>query len=351
MNFDFITPNDGRWRTVLTQTPHDFYHLPEYVEFAAHFDGSQATAFYLEDKANKNYFLIPLLIRPMPAELLADTDWRDAITPYGYPSPIIQVASPSSLIEYLRAFITLCQDQKILSVFIRLHPLLPLNLTTLAQVGTIIHHGQTVWIDLTQSADALWSETRKGHRQDIVKLETSGFEVHHNHWTELDDFITVYQTTMEALDASPFYRFPTAYFKEMRTAMREHLHLFNVVSPTGQICAGGLFVQTDKFVQYHLSGTHPEYRKNAPSKLMLHVARQWAQSTGSRFFHLGGGLGANDGSLFNFKAGFSKLRADFYTLRIIINPAEYQRLTQKKLQLCGYSENASDYFPAYRMHC
>src|SRR5690606_2430056 len=87
--------------------------------------------------------------------------------------------------------------------------------------------------------------------------------------------------------------------------------------------------------EYHLSGSHPEYRKGAPSKLMLHAACQWAKETGCHFFHLGGGLGASENSsLFTFKTDFSKLRAEFYTLRVITNHSQYENLLRKKLQDC-----------------
>lgn len=352
MKIELIKPGDVRWRTLLQNTPHDFYHLPEYIEFTARFEGGEPAAFYAEDRNRKSAFLIPMLIRPMPDELHDETGWRDVVTPYGYPSPILYDSTlQSSLPEYLRGFMSLCREKRILSAFIRLHPLLPLDLEAFSQIGAVVHHGQTVWVDLKQSDDVLWGDTRKGHRQDIVKLEAAGFEVHHNHWEEFDTFVAMYHATMDELHAAAFYRFPPSYFGEMRLALRDHLNLFTVVSPTGDVCAGGLFVQTDQIVEYHLSGSHPDYRKHAPSKLMLHAVRRWAKEVGCQFFHLGGGLGASESSLFAFKAGFSKLRAEFYTLRIITDQPEYQRLTQRRLQLCEGVSDPGQYFPGYRFPC
>ncbi len=352
---EFINIHDPRWRQLLAQAPHDFYHLPEYIAFAARYEDAEPTAFYAQDEQQKNTLLIPLLIRRLPEELNDGAGWRDAVSPYGFPSPVLYNpnldAAQSGLPELLRAYIMLCQDQKILSTFIRLHPLLALNLEALSQIGTVIHHGQTIYIDLSQTEDALWSDTRKDHRTGIIKLESAGFKAHHNCWDEFDAFIEIYQATMEKLDAASFYRFSANYFKDMRAALQRHLHLFTVVSPTGDISAAGLFVQTNEIVQFHLSGSHPEYRKHAPSKLMLHAVRRWAKDAGCHFLHLGGGLGASESSLFAFKAGFSKLRAEFHTLRIITDQAEYQRLVQKKLQICENTEGAGNYFPEYRIPC
>lgn len=93
---EFITADDKRWRDFLAIAPHDFYHLPEYVKLEADQEGGEATAFYGE--YGKAKLFIPLLLRPLPAVLNAPKDWKGAINPYGYPSPLFlpDTKSPQS---------------------------------------------------------------------------------------------------------------------------------------------------------------------------------------------------------------------------------------------------------------
>ncbi len=102
-------------------------------------------------------------------------------------------------------------------------------------------------------------------------------------------------------------------------------------------------------MQYHLSGTSDEYVRQAPTKLMLDFVRCWAREKENVVLHLGGGTGGRSDSLFEFKAGFSKLRADFYTYRMILDESKYATLTRLWREQCGYIyDNSSNFFPAYR---
>ncbi|HVO69361.1 MAG TPA: hypothetical protein VMT24_04905, partial [Aggregatilineaceae bacterium] len=73
MNVELLSPQDERWVQFLTCTPHDFYHLPHYVEFAARTEGGTAAAFYAE--TGDQAMLAPLLLRDLPSTLGAPEDW------------------------------------------------------------------------------------------------------------------------------------------------------------------------------------------------------------------------------------------------------------------------------------
>jgi lipid II:glycine glycyltransferase (peptidoglycan interpeptide bridge formation enzyme) len=147
---------------------------------------------------------------------------------------------------------------------------------------------------------------------------------------------------MQRLDAGDSYHFPDEYFHDLKAALGPRLHLYSVLSPAGEMAAAGLFTEQNGIVQFHLSGTSGQYRKQAPSKLMLEEAILRSRAAGNHTLHLGGGLGASEDSLFLFKAGFSPLRARFATWRFVCDPARYATLT-------GDSPvSATGYFPAYR---
>ncbi len=173
---ELIEPGDSRWCHALRQVPHDFYHLPEYAAFSASHEEGRAVAFYAE--TDDTIFLLPMLLRRLPAELQPAGDWVDAASPYGYPGPI--ASSPtndSALRQCMGAFREVCEQQDIVSAFVRLHPTLGPRPDTLRDFGQLVEHGEVVLLDLTVSEEDSWRQTRSNHRRGIRKLETAGFRV------------------------------------------------------------------------------------------------------------------------------------------------------------------------------
>ena len=154
---------------------------------------------------------------------------------------------------------------------------------------------------------------------------------------------------MKRLSASGFYLFPDDYFENLCSILEDRIHLCTVLSPEGEASAGGLFTAVNGIVQYHLSGTSDKHLKHSPSKLASDAIRRWAKENGNRICHFGGGLGGRTDSLFQFKAGFSKSRADFYTYRMILNESKYAVLTRLWREQQRYAEDHdTDFFPEYR---
>ena len=126
------------------------------------------------------------------------------------------------------------------------------------------------------------------------------------------------------------------------------MHLL-VVRSGGEVASAGIFSETCGIVQYHLSGTSQASLRSASSHLLLHFAREWAKRRGNEFYHLGGGVGANKDSLFQFKAGYSKLRRRFSTWRLIIDYEAYRELLAlRQIEIAGDQPASSEFFPEYR---
>lgn len=344
---EFICPEDLRWNHFLSRVQHDFYHIPEYTAFSVKHEGGEPAAFYAEESGEA--FLAPVLIKNLPEQLEAPSEWRDLVSPYGYPTPLVTKADPATVNRFLDAFKEACSQRDIVSAFFRLHPLLPLPEETLLQSGVLRKRGQTVFIDLTVTLEELWSQTRSGHKGDIKKLERSGFQAVMDDWSHYDNFVSIYSATMRRLSANEYYLFSKAYFSDLRSFMGERLHLCTVLSPEGEVGSAALFTTTNDIVQYHLSGSAEKYLKKAPTKLMLDFVRSWAKEMGYRLFHLGGGAGGSSDSLFDFKAGFSKKRADFCTFGMIVDEDKYSTLNEKWIKKFGkLDSSSSDFFPTYR---
>jgi lipid II:glycine glycyltransferase (peptidoglycan interpeptide bridge formation enzyme) len=149
---------------------------------------------------------------------------------------------------------------------------------------------------------------------------------------------------MKDLNAGDYYFFDDAYYDSLINSSDFEVKIYNVWLNEIKVCSG-MFVFCDDIVQYHLSGTLPEYKALAPTRMLIDQARKDATALGYKYLHLGGGLGGGRDSLFNFKYGFSKNSIEFYVFKMITNTNAY-----KKLSYLSETDTIpeSGYFPLYR---
>jgi len=323
---------------MLGRVEHDFYHLPSYVELCAKRDGGAPRALLVEDGARS-------LLVPFVERRIDEARW-DATTPYGYPGPLVDGPDPdrfaSDALDTAR--ITL-RERGCVSLFLRLHPLL--GATPRPVGGHLVQHGTTIAVDLSKSTEEMWSETTSGHRSEILRSVKKG----HRAWFDerfehAERFVEIYLATMARVEAAAPYLFDRAYLDGLRAALGGRLKL-GLVSIEEKVVAAALFVATGRIVQYHLSGTDDAFLRERPTKLLLHFVRGWAKERGSRWFHLGGGVGGGEDSLFKFKAGFSRHRSAFHTLRVVVDPDEYATLVRMRAPGADPTD-LSGFFPLYR---
>lgn len=151
---------------------------------------------------------------------------------------------------------------------------------------------------------------------------------------------------MEALGADRWYHFDDSHFDAIRDRLGHVLRL-GVVLREDEVLAAGLISSVGGIVQVYLIGWDDAYRALAPSKLWYHGVRAWAKARGDRWFHLGGGLGAQADSLLHFKRGFSPLTRPFRTLRMVARPGDYSRLVAA-VDPAHDPADLTGFFPAFR---
>jgi hypothetical protein len=358
MECEFLLPDSGAWTDFLANSVHDFYHLPGYVALSAHdrlcapnADG-KPLAFHAHDNEGRR-FLMVLIVRPVPNDY--DTGMRlyDAITPYGYACPLVINPNHLPVEQFLHDAIAEMKkglkSRGIVALFARSHPCIEIPLEPLRSMGSVVQHGQTITIDLTLSQEELWHQTRAGHRSEINRARKRGFTVEiQPDWKDFDYFFLAYNQTMHRVSASEHYFFPREYYTHLRKAIGDVMHLA-VCHKDGAVACAGIFTEVCGIVQYHLSGTIEEFHSQYPTKVMLDSVRTWAKERGNRIMHLGGGYGGVEDSLFQFKAGFSHLRAPFYTWRLISDTEGYRALCdlwEEKHHKPASQING--FFPAYR---
>ena len=352
---DIIDASDPRWDETLRRFPrHDFHHLSGYVALEAERRGAQPRAFVLQ--SDEAAFLVPFLESPAPLTLQpSGVSPLDALAPYGYSGPLVAADGDenqrskfvalalSRLVEHLR-----CRN--FCSLLVRFHPLLTVPLQPFKDLGELVMHGETVNVDLRQTVAQLWSDTRRDFRNPINRMERQGFRF------ELDpaarhlrEFVKIYHETMLRVRADPNYFFAEQYFLDLKRVLGGGFMLAHVRGPAGEIVSSGIFTICSRIVQYHLSGNSLGGPGSDGSKFLLHGIRLWAKEQGFDNFHLGGGVGAKNDSLFLFKSGFSSGRAAFHTWRLIVDEPVYQRLSRRwEAQNRVLADSPRGFFPAYR---
>jgi hypothetical protein len=139
---------------------------------------------------------------------LAPTPYLDATSAYGYPSPLLWSHGDSGddfLEQSLDAFVDGLRQRGITAAFIRLHPLLSFPVETLKRVGHVVHHGETVSVDLSLSDEEIWRKTSGFHRNSIQPAQRLGYVARMDkEWDRFDTFVAIYQETMGRVAAAPF---------------------------------------------------------------------------------------------------------------------------------------------------
>ena len=339
MEAALLDPAAPQWAKALS-AGHDIYHLPQYAVLDARLTGSTPAAFWYEQDGQ--HLLIPLIVRDIPGSA-----WRDAASPYGYPGPISH-ASPAETGFWepaAAAFAETLRANGVVTAFVRMHPLLPAPLDVLGRHGTMVRHGETVSMDLTVCVEQMWSQTRSDHRNHINRARRDGTRVVFDHWDRLGEWVDVYHDNMRRVGASEFYFFTREHLEAMHDAVGERMHLA-VALEGDEVVGGNTFFEYDGIATGYVSSTRRARHRYA-DELLYDEVRRWCKDRGNTLFHLGGGKGGRNDSLFSYKAGFSPRRHPFHTWRVVADPEAYADLMARRRPGADPAD-LSTAFPPYR---
>lgn len=344
------------WDHVVTNSfSYDFYHLSAYHLIAQARGEGNAVLLTYEDAGYS--VSLPLLLRPVAeVEGLGDSDWWDATSVYGFAGPLYSHPElPNAVLSnFQEAIGQYLREIRVVSVFSRLHPLIPQE-HVLRGLGLLVDAGTTVSIDITIPLEHQRMRYRRDHKYNINRLRRLGWQGTRCQGIEcegvfLDEFIEAYWENMDRIGAKRYYYFDRAYFSSLLRMSGVEVWIF-AARLNNEIGAAGIFTLCNGVVQYHLSGTKTRFLKDAPMKLVLDEVRLWANDRGAKVFHLGGGLGGREDSLFSFKAGFSDRRHRFVLWRWVTNESAYRELCERKREWNQRHEVVpveQQFFPEYR---
>jgi hypothetical protein len=335
-----LDPAAPEWTEALRQTGHDLYHEPDYVALDAGLSRGTPAAFWYSQ--GDRHLLMPLIVRDIPG-----SDRRDAVSPYGYPGPVSNTSPRDT--EFwtgaCAAMIDTLRGERLVTVFVRLHPLLPPAMPVLRQYGTLVRHGETVSMDLTVSLEEMWRQTRSDHRNHINRARRDGTQVVFDDWDRLDEWVAVYHDNMRRVGAPSYYFFTGEHLAALHEAVGDRMHLA-VAIEGDEVVGGNTFFEHDGIATGYVSSTRRAKHRYA-DELLYDEVRRWCKERGDTVFHLGGGKGGVCDSLFTYKAGFSPRRHPFHTWRVVTDPGPYRRLVREFRPEADPADLSST-FPSYR---
>lgn len=336
-----LTPQDDEWDEWITRAPHDFYHLAAYHQLAGRSGEGQP---YLAVYGSPDQFLAwPYLRRSI------DGTYYDATSVYGYATPTgLGLDEGDFMQRAWRALRLEWREQRLVSMFTRLHPLIE-NHALIAQCrGEMPPDGQEVVCpgrSVSISVDAKAEDRRRAYSQStrrqlklaIKRGATTNIDPD---WLRVDEFMEIYQETMDRNRASQRYYFSRDYFEAFRGALSGKAYL-GFADHDGRAAAAMLFTICGPIAQMHLVGMRQQFRDIFPNKLLIDRVADFVRDHRVMHFHLGAGRGGYEDSLFEFKSRFSKATHDFCIGRWVLDREVY-------MQLSKGMECVDGFFPAYR---
>lgn len=328
----------------------DVYYLSGYVKaFHAHGDGEPKLFFYEDNNIKAiNVFMKRDIEKDQNfSGKIPPNTFYDAATPYGYGGFLIEGnVTDESLRTLEKEYSELCLNEGIISEFVRFHPVIN-NSGTVSSIYDILELGRTVTIEL-DSREKVWEGFAGNNRNKVRKAKKSGVEIFWGRSPKLfDTFIPMYNETMDNDGASGYYYFKKDFYNSILEDLKYNSLIFYAVFED-RIISMSIILFANKQMHYHLSATDREYRNLAPTNLLLYEAACWGIENGYKTFHLGGGLGSREDSLYQFKKGFNKNSSTYFCIgKKIFDKEKYDELIKIRKQDPYFDENKL-FFPLYR---
>ena len=359
IRIQLLGAGDPAWDDWLRQVPRDIYHTAGYHTYAHGSGEGEPFLFVAGDR--RCGLAWPYLLRQVSqVPELSGSDAADVTSVYGYSGPLAWGCAQGDpfLASAWSELVGVWLDQRVVSAFTRFHPLLGNASLMLgmraegdddAESEPVAEIGRTVSIDLSISEDAARAGYSASLRRQIRNYRQAGLTTTHDEdWTDLGAFTNLYRETMDRNGANDYYFFDTADFERLHAAVDGQVHL--LVTRLGDVVgAAGLFTEFNGIVQEHLVAANEALASISPYKVLVDDVYAWAKKRGNTVFHLGGGRGAHEDSLFEFKRRFSPRRHPFSTGRWILDGAAYRDLVETRGSVIG-GDGFFDpgYFPTYR---
>ncbi|SOB93573.1 acetyltransferase (GNAT) family protein [Ureibacillus xyleni] len=340
-----------KWNEIVKNFNHyDIYYLSNYVEaFQLHGDG-EPLLFYFEH--NKMKAINVVMKRDISkdkrfTEKIPSNTYFDFSTPYGFGGFILEGNITEENINMLdNEYTSFCQKNGIISEIVRFHPIHN-HTDVLQNIYDISTLGKTVTIDV-ESIEQMRKNLADSNKYKIKKSKKSGVKIYWG-WNQdlLDEFMTLYNDTMTNNNATNYYYFEKDFYENILQELKYQAMIFYAEYEKKKI-AMAIILYSKDHIHYHFSALDRDYSHLRPMNLLIYEVMCWGNENGFKTFHLGGGLGSKEDSLYEFKRSFNRNSSTVFKLgKKIFSKENYDLLL--KIRCEQIEENRKDnFFPEYR---
>ena len=334
-----------RWNEIVRSfSDHDVYYLSGYLKgFQIHGDGEPLLIYYESPDVTCRGINAVMKRRISDAPEFHNVKEAEGLydlaTPYGYGGWLFEGSVPGDFGDEYSAF---CREQNIVSEFVRFNPMTG-NCEDCKGFYDTVQLGETVYIDL-KDEDSVWSSFSSKNRNVIRKAVKEGVVIKSTDepWI-IDEFMEIYHATMDRDCAADYYYFKREYYESIFTGLKDNYRFF-YAEYDEKIIAVSIILMGCGRLHYHLSASRKEYQRYAPTNLLLWEVCKFGIENGYGSFHLGGGVGSKEDSLYKFKKAFNRNENKRFAIgRTVFNIETYDALVKSREKI----ENPG-FFPLYR---
>jgi hypothetical protein len=328
LSFAVVTPDDERWLACWSAWPEREVHAhPEYVRL---YEAEVVRALCAVSEG----VLYPFLLRELPF----GAEGTDIVTPYGYGGPFCWGDVDAA--GFWAAFDAWAAEQGVVSELVRFS-LFPERL--LPYPGDREKRLLNVVRELGPSADELWMDYEHKVRKNVKKARRSGLRVEIDEaGARLDDFLRLYEQTLERREAEERYRFSRDFFERIHDRLPGGFVYAHVLAGDRVVSSEVALLSATTAYSF-LGGTEESSFPQRPNDLLKVELMLWAKEAGKRRFVLGGGYEPGDG-IFRYKRSFAPHGlVPFEVGMRILRPDVYEALAER-----ASGPREPGFFPAYR---
>lgn len=338
-----LDASDGeRWQCLLEEMAEtDVFFEPSY--FSLYKDEGEAKLFvYEKDNETVIYPFILRKINSVPIDGAGEI--FDITSPYGYGGPLCSAKANEQILKSFNcAFEDFCREEKIITEFIRFHPMLE-NHVLMNDLVSVERHSTIIYIDLKKSETEIWGDYEYSNQKNIKKAMRSGIRIYFDRKRHfLDDFLAIYKHTLERRNAGGYYFFPREFFERIHTCLPDN-HIYVHALLNDKVVSTELLLYNQNYIHSFLGGTYSEYFIYRPNNMLKHEIIHWAKERGIKYFLLGGGKSDGDG-IFTYKKTFAKNSFLNYYIGKKIHDIKTFQILMNGIYAANPDEN---FFPPYR---
>ncbi|MCC8107081.1 MAG: GNAT family N-acetyltransferase [Clostridiales bacterium] len=333
--------NREKWDSIVRSfAEYDVYYLSGYARaFQLHGDGEPILIYYEEGSTRAINVVMKRDISKDHhfAGKIENGKLFDFSTPYGYGGWLIE---GDNIQELDKEYVAWCEKENVVSEFVRFSPTLGNQNSDMYEVVPL---SETVTMDLT-SPEVIWSNITSKNRNVIRKAIKNNVRIFNGRYPEImGKFHEIYDSTMDKDSADDYYYFKDDFYESIINDLPENAEIF-YADLNGKVIAAAIMLGANGRLNYHLSGSVREYSSLAATNLLLYKAALWGSAQGYKTFHLGGGVGSKEDSLFKFKKAFYRGELTRFCIGKKIMKAD----TYNELVMMRDDLPESGFFPRYR---